>query len=289
MFRRSCDVRWVGLGLNALVGLLFIVMLTMSACVKVGAGGSRGEGADRAPANRETQRELNVSAAASLKDVLHKVAVDFEVREGATIIYNFASSGDLQVQIEQGAPADVFISAGSKQMDALQERGRIIEGSRRDLLGNELVVAVSQTSGIVPSDLNDLASSDRVRTIAIGVPDTVPAGMYAREALENAGVYDEVGDRLVHAKDVRQVMTYLETGNADAGFVYASDVRISKGCTIAFEVPAAYHKPIVYPAAQVVGGGEQELAARFIKYLASDETLPLFEAYGFKRPAKTKE
>ncbi|MCL5291318.1 MAG: molybdate ABC transporter substrate-binding protein [Actinobacteria bacterium] len=225
--------------------------------------------------------ELNVWAAASLKDVLQALAPGFEKREKAKLVFNFAASGDLQVQIEQGAPADIFISASMKQMDALEKEGLIDKSSRSNLLGNELVIVVPIASAASLTSVGGLRDAPGLDKIAIGDPQVVPAGKYARMTLETGGLWEALQSRLVLAKDVRQVLSYVETGNVDAGFVYRSDAQASKKTRIILRVPGSYHDSIVYPVAVVTGGKHSKLAVRFEGYLKSKSAGKVFKEFGF--------
>jgi molybdate transport system substrate-binding protein len=174
-----------------------------------------------------SQLEITISAAISLKDALEKIKDDYGRKEpGVKITYNLGSSGNLQKQIEEGAPADLFISAGVSQMDQLAEKGLIDDSSRMTLLSNELVL-ITPENGPDIKDFSDLAGS-AVKKIALGLPETVPAGKYARETLTNLKLWERLQPKLVTANNVRQVLTYVETGNVDAGFVYRSDALIGK-------------------------------------------------------------
>lgn len=223
--------------------------------------------------------ELNISAAASLTDAIQEVSNLYnDQHTDVKLTFNLASSGTLQKQIEEGAPADLFISAGKKQMDALQEQGLIVDSSRQDLLGNELVL-------IAPADslLQDFAglTDPAVGKIGIGTPETVPAGKYAQEALTSMGLWDAIQPQLVQAKDVREVLTYVETGNAGAGLVYRSDTYQTEKIKIVAAAPSSSHKPIVYPLAVVKSSSKQEAAADFAKFLTTKEAADIFSKYGF--------
>ncbi|MHB8840388.1 MAG: molybdate ABC transporter substrate-binding protein [Candidatus Aquicultor sp.] len=229
--------------------------------------------------------ELNVSAAVSLKDALQKLASDFERENDVKLVFNFASSGDLQTQIEQGAPVDVFISAGKKQMDTLEEKKLIDAGIRSSLLGNELVLIVSQTSKQTIAKIEELAKAKDIKNIAIGMPEIVPAGKYAKETLQKAGIWENAKPKLVMAKDVRQVIEYVETGNAGAGFAYRSDVKASGNSgkvQIALVIPDAYHSPIIYPIAVVTDTKQCGLSTKFIEYLKSMRASEIFREFNFK-------
>jgi len=227
---------------------------------------------------------LTVSAAVSLKDALDEISKAYAaIHPGATIAFNYAGSGTLQHQIEQGAPVDIFFSAAEKNMDALESKGLLVAGTRRDLVRNSLVLIVPAGSSNVKgfSDLTQPA----VKTIALGEASTVPAGMYAQQTLQHLGLFDAIKSKVVYAKDVRQVLTYVETGNADAGLVYRTDELISSKVRVVATAPDDSHEPIVYPVA-VVKATHYEAAARaFEDFLAGPDARATFEKFGFLAPA----
>jgi molybdate transport system substrate-binding protein len=223
---------------------------------------------------------LTVSAAASLQDALAEIQQLYQQdKSNPAITYNFGSSGSLQQQISQGAPVDVFISAAAKQMDALEKENLILPGSRQNLLTNQLVLVTPKDKQTV-GDFTDL-SSDRVSKIALGEPNSVPAGQYAQEVLNFYKLLDSVKSKLVYGKDVRQVLTYVETGNVDAGFVYLSDAKQSKQVTIVATAPTQSHSPIVYPIAVLRDSKNPQAAKEFSKFLTSSQAKAIFEQYGF--------
>lgn len=233
-------------------------------------------------------RSVVVSAAISLKDALDELGRIFEQNHpGTKITFNYAGSGTLQHQIEQGAPVDIFFSAAEKQMDALESQGLIAAGTRRTVVANELVLIVPAGSGAVRS-FQDLARPE-VKIIALGEASTVPAGMYARQTLEHLGLAAVTEKKAVYAKDVRQVLTYVETGNADAGIVYQTDARISSKVRIVATAPAASHEPILYPAAIVKNATEPAAAREFLEFLGGAEARAVFAKYGFAAPEKRDE
>ena len=236
-----------------------------------------------APAERTSDEppELVVSAAASLTLPLEQIIANYEAAApGTKLLVNYGSTGGLQKQIEMGMPTDVFLAAGAKPMEQLLEAGWIDPALHATLLTNRLVAVVPRDSETAPTRLEDLAGDEWAR-IAVGVPETVPAGGYAKEALDSVGLWDEVFAKAVFGKDVRQVLTSVETGNADAGFVYATDALGSTDVRVAFEVPLDRHSPIVYPVG-VVGTTEYPAEAEALyRYLLSDEAKAVFEKYGF--------
>jgi molybdate transport system substrate-binding protein len=227
-------------------------------------------------------KELTVSAAASLKDSLMEIQKNYRQQNpGIKITFNFAASGTLQQQIEQGAPVDLFISASKTQIDALEQKNLLVKESRVDLLGNELVLVVGKNNTSITC-IQDLTKAS-VGKISIGTPGSVPAGKYAQESLTNLNLWDTLQPKMVLAvKDVTQVLNYIEAGNVDAGFVYRSDALRSNEVKVIALVPPSSHQPIVYPAAIVAITKNVQEANAFIKYLQSSEVQQVFSKYGFQ-------
>jgi molybdate transport system substrate-binding protein len=230
-----------------------------------------------------TGQELTVSAAISLRDALEDITPAFEAAHpGVTVNLNLGASGDLQRQIEGGAPVDVFVSAASRNMDVLYNRGAIDPRTQRDVACNKLVVVTPAQRGGDMRELEDLAGGGR---IAIGNPRTVPAGQYAREALESAGLWDKLQRSLVYAENVRQALEYVARGETDAGFVYRTDVNAVAGMVrIAFEVDPTTYNAIVYPAAVVAGSRQRRLAREFVDFLVTPTATAAFRDRGFLLP-----
>ncbi len=198
---------------------------------------------------------------------------------GVKVNFNFGGSGTLARQIEHGAPADVFLSAAAKQMDELAAKGLIENGTRRDLLRNQVVlIAAPGDSGL--RSFAELAQP-AVKLIALGDPGSVPAGDYGRQVLDSFGLWQAVQRKLVLAKDVRQVLTYVETGNADAGIVYATDARLSTKVRVAATAPESTHAPVVYPIAIVKGAHNPTAARVFLEFLESERAGEVFAGLGF--------
>lgn len=230
--------------------------------------------------NEETT--ITVSAASSMKDVLDELKEQFEVtHSGLNVVFNFGASGSLQHQIEQGAPVDLFISAGKKQISDLAGKGLV--GKPFTVAGNQLVVVTPAGFGKKLTSLKEI-TGDKYTTIAIGSPETVPAGKYSEEALTKMDIMTQIKPRLVFAKDVRQVLTYVETGEADAGLVYMTDARISKKVDIIYIVPDDLHSPITYQAAVVKSSGNPEGAEYFLNFVESETAKPVFTKYGYTHP-----
>lgn len=224
--------------------------------------------------------ELTVSAAASLKDAVGEIKKAYsKEKPNVTITYNFGSSGSLQKQIEQGAQVDVFVSAATKQMDALEDKDLIIKETRKDFLENKIVLIVPKDY-LEVNDFKDLLA-DKVIRIGLGEPKSVPVGKYAEEVLKKLGILDSIKSKAVYAKDVKEVLTWVETGNADAGIVYETDTKVSDKVKLVARAPEGSHKPVYYPAAVIEGGENVDAAKDFVNFICSSKAKPIFEKYGF--------
>jgi molybdate transport system substrate-binding protein len=224
-------------------------------------------------------QDITLSAAASLGPALREIVPLFEAAQpGTRVQLNLGASGALAQQLFAGAPVAVFASADEETMDQVQARGLVRAGDRRTLVHNRLVVAVATDRADAPRTLAEVAALPRV---AIGLPASVPAGRYARAALEAAGLWSRIEPRLVGAQNVRQAVDYVARGEVDAGFVYASDVAIAGGrARAAFEVPTA--QPIRYPVAALVGA--PPAAQRFVEFALSAPARAVFARHGFGLP-----
>lgn len=224
---------------------------------------------------------LNVSAAASLQEAMVELETKFkEIEPNVKLEVNLGASGALQQQIEEGAPCDVFISAGEKQMTALLEEDLLLEDTNKTLLTNDLVLISSNE--IKFEDLNSL-SKDYISKIAIGDPDSVPAGKYAKEVLDNSKLYNTVEDKLVFAKDVKEVLAWVQQGNAEVGFVYLSDVQGKDDVEVVYTTKSDSHSPINYPIAVLKDSKKQDKAKAFEDFLLSPDGQNILEKYGFKK------
>jgi molybdate transport system substrate-binding protein len=227
------------------------------------------------------QRRILVSAAISLKNAFEEIGVIYEKQTGVRVEFNLGASGLLQRQIEEGAPVDVFASAGEKQMDELQARNLIIPETRRNLVQNTLVLIIPADSRVALTSFSDLLKTG-VERVAIGNPKTVPAGEYAEETLRYFKLWDRIQPRLVLAENVRQVLDYVARGEVQAGIVYSSDVLSARGrVKITATAPKGSHKPILYPIAVVQGTTSQADARRFIDLALSKTGQDILAKYGF--------
>ncbi len=232
------------------------------------------------PVIAQSSTTILVSAAASLKDALEEIQPLYQQsKSNIKISYNFGASGALQQQIEQGAPVDVFISAAKKQVDALEEKGLLLAGSRTNLANNRLVLIVAQdVVGI--SSFSNLTDS-KIKKIAIGEPRSVPAGQYGEEVLKNLKLYDQVKSKLVFANNVRQVLAAVESGNAQAGLVYATDAKVSNKVKVVVTADEKFHSPIVYPLAIIKSSKNTSAAKEFIQFLSGSQAKTVLKKYDF--------
>lgn len=222
-----------------------------------------------------------IGAAASLQNVLEELNPIFEkANPGIRANYHFAASGALQQQIEQGAPVDLFISAASRQMDALQQKNLILIDTRRNLLTNRLTLVIPRNSTSKLTDFRQLTNTS-IKRIALGEPRSVPAGQYAEEVFRNLGILDSLRPKLVYGNSVRSVLGSVETGNADAGVVYATDAKISNQVKAIATAPNRLHSTIAYPIAIVAASRNQQAARIYAQFLQSKQAQALFRRHGF--------
>ena len=232
------------------------------------------------PLVAQKNNKLLVSAAASLRESLQEIQLLYpQNKQNINLTYNFGASGALQQQIENGAPADVFISAGKKQMDVLQEKGLILPDTRRNLLTNRLVLIVRINSSEV-SNFHQLTNA-KVKRIAVGEPRSVPAGQYAEQVFINLGILQQIKPKFVLGNNVRQVLAAVESGNVDAGVVYATDARTSQQVKQVATAAENLHSPIVYPVAVLKNSKNISAAKEYIQFLFSNQARTLFQKYGF--------
>jgi molybdate transport system substrate-binding protein len=227
-------------------------------------------------------RPVLVFAAASLANVLGELDKAFTARTGMRVTSSLAASSTLAKQIEAGAPADVYFSADLQWMDYLQQRGLLRAGSRRDLLGNSLVLIAPARSSLQVAigpgvDLARLLGGGR---LAVADPDSVPAGIYARQALVKLGAWNGVVTRLVRAENVRAALEYVARGDAPLGIVYRTDALVEKGVRIVGVFPPDSHPPIVYPVA--LTRHASAASARYLAYITSADARPIYRKWGFE-------
>jgi molybdate transport system substrate-binding protein len=227
---------------------------------------------------RTSRQSVLLFAAASVTEALGEIRESFQSKSNVTIQTNYAATATLAQQVISGANADVFVSASTAWAERLQQAGVVAD--QRDLLGNELVLIVPNGSTIKLDTMMDLVGDD-VQHVALGDPESVPAGIYAKQALVKLGIWERLRPRIVSGADVRQALTFVETGAAEAGIVYATDAKISKRVQIAARVDPALSDPIRYPIL-LLQNGESNMAARqFFEFLTAPESVAIFRKYGF--------
>jgi len=253
---------------------MFVSCLLLAGIAVSGCGSEKKETA-------QSVTELHVSAAASMTNAMKSVVGEYEKKNpDVKVVLNFASSGALQQGIEQGAPADIFVSAAQKQMNALEKKGLLADGSRKDLLENKVVLIAPKDSKLIITKFEDVLKND-VKKVGLGEPKGVPAGQYAEEVFNKLGILEKVKAKAVYGSNVRQVLSWVDAGEVDAGVVYATDAAISKGGKVICTAPPNSHKPVIYPAAIIKSTKQMDAAKAFINYLASADSKKIFEKYGF--------
>ena len=227
------------------------------------------------------QETLNLSVAASLTDCMDEMQKAFEKENpNIKLQFNFGGSGTLQKQIEQGAPVDLFFSAGMKQMKALEEEGLMEDNSVEEILANRLVLIVPKSAENQSLTFETLGKAN-LDKMAVGEVGSVPVGQYTMEVFDHLGITQQLDPKIVYAKDVREVLTWVETGNVDAGVVYETDAKLSDQVVVCDVADEVWHTPVSYPIGIVKGTKYQEATEAFLKFIKSDEGKAIFEKYGF--------
>lgn len=225
--------------------------------------------------------DLTIAAAASLTDALNELKISFNADyPNYHLTFTFGSSGKLATQIQQGAPADVFLSASKKDMDTLQN-GKLIETNTRVNFAENRLVLIAPRDTALPVAGFDKINPDAIKQMALGNPDSVPAGRYAKETLETVKLWDKLQSKIVFASDVRQVLTYVESGNVDLGAVYTSDALSTDKVKILAIADPRLHSPIIYPGAIVNTSKAAAAASVFLDYLNSEKAMLILSKHGF--------
>ena len=230
--------------------------------------------------DQQRPTELRVFAAISLTDALTEIGEAFATENRVKVYYNFAASTTLQRQLETGASGDVFISASPRQVVALETNGLLEVGSRHDLLTNRLVLVSDETAAISVETPDSIATSE-ISRVAIGHPNIVPAGTYAKEALTHFGLWETLRAKLIFGMDVRATLAYVTAGNVDIAIVYKTDTTLTENIKVLYELPPEAYTPIIYPAVVMKDSLRKQLARRFITYLQSMQSGEIFEKHGF--------
>lgn len=224
---------------------------------------------------------IRISAGVGLKDALYAIQQTYAGKEpDVRLEFNFAASGFLRKQIEQGAPVDLFLAPGRQHLQALLKGGFTKEENSCALLGNDLALIVAREKVGQIKGFSDLV--DQVKTLALGQPDFVPVGKYARETLTCLGLWNELKERVVFCKSVRQVLVYVDSGNADAGLVFASDIKLLTSGSVVALAPVDSHSPIVFSMAGIRGTKHPAELEAFMAFLKGPETAGIFADFGFR-------
>ena len=266
-------------------------ILTLALCLMLGAAGCSNNSSSSSSSNASSAAsssgdssekvELNISAAASLQEAMAELEKEFKnINPDVKLTVNLGSSGSLMQQIQEGAPCDLFISAGAKQMDALVEDGTVEKDAVKTLLTNDLVLVAAKGEKV---DSLDALKTDDVEKIVIGDPESVPAGKYAKEVLDNTKLYDNIKDKLVLAKDVKEVLSWVQKGNADVGFVYLSDATGVDDVDVVLTTDDDSHSEIAYPVAVLKDSKQAKVAQQFEDFLLSDTAQNILEKHGFNK------
>jgi molybdate transport system substrate-binding protein len=243
-----------------------------------GQGCWRGNSPTQASAAAKSTGTVLVFAAASTTNALNEVKAQFSQETGIAVETSYAASSTLAQQAVHGAGADLFISADTKWADFLAKQGLVVR--RQDILGNRLVVVVPSESQLEIQNLSDLCGSG-IKHLALGETQSVPAGIYARQALTKDGLWEQIKDKVVSAEDVRQALAYVETGAAEAGIVYATDAAISKKVRVVAGIPEELTGPVRYPLMLLKHGEGGAAPERFYDYLTSPAATKVFKEHGF--------
>lgn len=237
-------------------------------------------GAPNAWAEGDSDTILSIAAGVGLKDALFAIQKAYVKQQPSVMLeFNFAASGFLRKQIEQGAPIDLFLAPGRQHFKTLLSAGYTDSGHSCALLGNRLVLIVAREKQPAIHGFADLDTA--AASMSIGMPDMVPAGTYARQALKHLGLWEQLEPRMVYGKSVRQVLAYVDSGNVDAGVVFASDTPLLTSAVVAAVAPEDSHKPIVFSMAGMLKSPHPKELQAFMAFLKGKEAAAIFARYGF--------
>ena len=260
-----------------LLFLLVVLIMLLTAC----ATNNQKDTKENDSSSEETT-ELFISAAASLTDAMDELQKIYEAENNVMLTFNFGGSGKLAQQIQQGAPVDLFISANENWLQTLIDEKLINAATKVDVTGNKLVLIAHDNSDLAYQSFPEIDLKD-LTNVAIGKPESVPAGEYTKEALMSIDRWDGLESHIVYAQDVRQVLTYVETGNAEIGFVYESDALSSEQVKVLAKADESMHDPIVYPAGVTTDSNYEEEAQQFLDFMTSEVAQEILATYGFTK------
>lgn len=266
--------------------IALVCVLVLSVVLGACSSGSQSAPENSSDAQKSQQAnaekvELHLQAAASLKYAFDEIIPLWEQKNPQVkVVGNFDASGTLAEQIKQGAPADLFISANKSKMKEVLDDGKVKDDKAKDFLENELVLIVPSQSKLALSSLEDLTKAE-VKHVAVGDPSAVPAGKYAQQSFESAGIADKIEPKAVRGKDVTQVLTTVVSGNADAGLVYKTDA-LTQPEAVKIVATVEGHDKVVYPAAELKDTKHPREVHAFMEFISGPEVSKIFEKYGFK-------
>ncbi len=260
-----------------LLFLLVVLMILLTACTT-----NNQKDTKENDSSSEETTELLISAAASLTDAMEEIQEMYEAENNVTLTFNFGGSGKLAQQIQQGAPVDLFISANQNWLQILIDEKLIDAATKVDVTGNKLVLIAHDTSDLAYRSFPEIDLKD-LTNVAVGKPESVPAGEYTKESLKSINQWEELESHIVYAQDVRQVLTYVETGNAEIGFVYESDALSSEQVKVLAKADESMHDPIVYPAGVMIDSNYEEEAQQFLDFMTSEVAQEILATYGFTK------
>ena len=230
--------------------------------------------------NEKDKVELYISVASSLKDSMIKIKEEYEdLNKNITLTINYGSSGSLKQQIENGAPCDLFISAGKTQIEELKNKNILIQDTVKKLLKNELVM-IAPIESTIKNTIE--IEKENIKYIGIGYPESVPAGGYAYETLKSLNLDEKIKNKLVYAKDVKEVLAWVQSGNVDAGFVYFSDTINNEKVKVIENIKEIHHSEIIYPMGIIKDSKNIEETEKLQQFLLGDRAKNIFEEYGYR-------
>ena len=267
-----------------IVGLVVLAGI-MTGCGSSSSGNSSASASASASTSQQAESSekitLNLAAAASLKNVFDDEIIPMFEEEHNNIDVSgvYDSSGKLQTQIENGLEADLFFSAAKKQMNALTDEGYMDENLTIDLLENKLVLIKNKESDTTVDSIENILNAE---TIAVGDPESVPAGQYAKEALENLGIYEDVIKKASLGSNVTEVLSWVENNSAEVGLVYSTDAASTENVEVISAVPSELlNSPVIYPVGVLKESKNKKEAELFLDFIQRDDVLKIFEQYGF--------
>lgn len=269
-----------------LVGFVVAAVLVVAGLTGCGSSSTAPTDSEGAGSEASGAKALTVSAASSLKNVMTEIGKAFDAAAGCTTTFNFEASGTLQKQIEGGAPVDVFASAAPKQVKALEDQNLVDAASIKDFAGNEIAVVVPADSTLGLTSFQDL-TKDTVKKVGYGDPKAAPHGVAAEEVLASLGILDQVKPKVVYAQNVSQALSYITSGEVDAGIIFTTEA-LAGGDKVKVVATAdqAWYTPVAYPIALVSASEVKDLGQDFIDFVTGAEGQAILAKYGFL-PAPT--